>query len=309
MNYAKISVIIVTYKQADVIGRNLDSILQQKEYGLHEIVICDDCSPDNNWEVILVYKQKYPNIIRAYRNEHNLGIYGNSMKAASLHGDADLFCWLEGDDALCDGYFKSTQDFLAQKGIDLSKKVGIFSDYYGINTTGNKLLMKNDFILRKEKPLGAFFRNIATWRASLFTKSVLDNFKPVELNKGLILSETLFDSQFFYINEAYYNPIVGSIYYMGIGVSVQWGLGESTSSYKVDGNITRWNYLMDNKIIFNKEDVSWAYCNIAYSSCLKEFSWKELFSYVLYYFKGLKGYKKNYRRLLYNIKYLVNNKK
>ena len=49
MEYKKISVLIVTYKQADVIGRNIESIIQQKEYGLHEIIICDDCSPDNNW--------------------------------------------------------------------------------------------------------------------------------------------------------------------------------------------------------------------------------------------------------------------
>ena len=55
MEYKKISVLIVTYKQANVIGRNIESILQQKDYGLHEIVICDDCSPDNNWEVIQSY--------------------------------------------------------------------------------------------------------------------------------------------------------------------------------------------------------------------------------------------------------------
>ena len=93
MEYKKISVLIVTYKQANVIGRNIESILQQKDYGLHEIVICDDCSPDNNWEVIQSYVEKYPNIIRAYRNNPNLGIYGNSDKCALLHGDAELFCW------------------------------------------------------------------------------------------------------------------------------------------------------------------------------------------------------------------------
>lgn len=106
MEYKKISVLIVTYKQANVIGRNIESILQQKDYGLHEIVICDDCSPDNNWEVIQSYVEKYPNIIRAYRNNPNLGIYGNSDKCALLHGDAELFCWLEGDDALEPDVFK-----------------------------------------------------------------------------------------------------------------------------------------------------------------------------------------------------------
>lgn len=305
MDYKKISVLIVTYKQADVIGRNIESILQQKEYGLHEIVICDDCSPDNNWEVIQSYVEKYPSIIRAYRNNPNLGIYGNSMKTASLHGDADLYCWLEGDDALCDGFFKSVQSFIEQNKIDLTKSVGIFSDYYAISTTGNKVLRKNDFVLRNENPLGAFFRNIATWRASLFSKSVLDNFKPVELNKGLILAETLFDSQFFYIDEAYYDPIAGSVYYTGIGVSSQWGLCENNSSYKVDDNITRWHYLIENRIIYKKEDINWAKSSIAYSTCLKKFSIKSLFLYCTYYVKGLRGYRKDYRRLGNEIKYLI----
>ncbi len=44
MAYARINVLIVTYKQADTIGRNIESILCQKEYGLNEIVICDDLS-------------------------------------------------------------------------------------------------------------------------------------------------------------------------------------------------------------------------------------------------------------------------
>jgi Glycosyltransferases involved in cell wall biogenesis len=309
MEYKKISVLIVTYKQADVIGRNIESILQQKEYGLHEIVICDDCSPDNNWEVIQGYAEKYPQIIRAYRNEQNLGIYGNSMKAASLHGDADLFCWLEGDDALCDGFFREAQSFIKQNAIDLNKSVGIFSDYYAISTTGNKVLRKNDFVLRNENPLGSFFRNLATWRASLFSKRVLDNFKPIELEKGLILAETLFDSQFFYIDEAYYNPIVGSEYYTGIGVSAQWGLCESTSSYKIEDNIMRWRYMMDNNIIYKKEDIDWAYCNIAYSSCLKKFSLVSLFKYVKNYITGLRGYQRSYRRLLNDIIYLARSKK
>ena len=147
MDYKKISVLIVTYKQADVIGRNIESILQQKEYGLHEIVICDDCSPDNNWEVIQSYVEKYPNIIRAYRNNHNLGIYGNSDKCASLHGDADLFCWLEGDDALEPGVFKGVQDFIAKNDIDVTPNVGIFCDYSSIDVNNKKVLHPNNRIL------------------------------------------------------------------------------------------------------------------------------------------------------------------
>lgn len=302
----KINVLIVTYKQAEVIGRNIESILQQKEYGLNKIVVCDDCSPDNNWEVIQSYIKKYPEYIEAYRNEPNLGIYGNSNKLASLCGDADLYCWLEGDDALCDGFFKSTQDFLTNNNINTKEPIGVFSDYYVIDPQGCKKAIKNDFVIRGENPLGAYYRNIATWRASLFSKSVINKFKPVELGNGLILAETLFDSQWFrYLEKSFYNPTIGSIYYSGVGVSVQWGLIDSYSSYMIDDNIIRWNYLIDNKLLVNQCDIDWAKSNIAYSLCLKERSLKYVPSYVRNYYKGLMGYKKDSLKLFLKTVHLI----
>lgn len=292
MTQAKISVLIVTYKQADVIGRNIESILQQKEYGLHEIVICDDNSPDNNWEVISDYCQKFPNIIRAYKNEKNLGIYGNSMKVASLHGDADLFCWLEGDDALCDGFFKSTQEFIKRNNVKLNDAVGVFSDFYSINPEGQKNRIKNDFVFRGESPYGAFLRGKASWRASLFSRSVIKQFCPIELEQGLHLAEDLFDSQWFrYMERAYYNPnIVGSIYFSGVGVSIKWGLSEKLSDYRISENITKWNYLIDHKIITEKEDIYWGKSKIAYSMCLKQFSMRYFLQYLIFYIKGSRSY-------------------
>lgn len=291
MNYAKINVLIVTYKQADVIGRNIESILKQKEYGLNNIIICDDCSPDNNWEVIQEYAQKYPDIIVAYRNNPNLGIYGNSNKLASLCGETDLYCWLEGDDALCDGFFKSMQEYINSKNIDLSQPVGIFGDYIAINTKGEQSLMKNDFVEKGYNPFGAYLRGLATWRGSLFSKSVLRRFKPVETDKGLILAETLFDSQFFkYIDRAYYNPIAGTIYYTGLGVSVTWGLVNASSSYRTTDSITMWHYLVDNKFIYAKDDLAWANSSIAYSKCLIKFSFKDFYTYLKCYIPGMKSY-------------------
>lgn len=222
MEYKKINVLIVTYKQADVIGRNLDSILQQKEYGLNEIVICDDNSPDNNWEIISQYKAKYPDIIRAYRNESNLGIYGNSNKLVSLRGESDLYCWIEGDDALCDGFFKAAQDFISSNRVDVTGATAIFSGYKTITPTGNVILNKNDYLKRhpKRNPFGAYSRHYVSWRSGLFSSEVLNRFEPVDVSKGLSLAESLFDSQWFLHSDSiYYLPGINSIYYSGIGVS------------------------------------------------------------------------------------------
>lgn len=75
-----ISVIIPSYNRADTVGETIDSIMAQEgigsEYDL-EIVIGDDCSTDNAREVLEQYRQKYPNYIRLFLREENVGLGAN----------------------------------------------------------------------------------------------------------------------------------------------------------------------------------------------------------------------------------------
>ncbi|MDE5868734.1 MAG: glycosyltransferase [Muribaculaceae bacterium] len=73
----EISVIVVTYNQEDTIARTLDSILGQQTDVPFEIVIGDDCSSDNTEAVCREYAEKYPNIVRYFRREKNLGVVEN----------------------------------------------------------------------------------------------------------------------------------------------------------------------------------------------------------------------------------------
>lgn len=297
MEYKKISVLIVTYKQADVIGRNVESILKQKEYGLHEIVICDDCSPDNNWDVIQSYVEKYPNIIRAYRNEPNLGIYGNSDKCASLHGDADLFCWLEGDDALCDGFFKAIQEVIVEKKIDVSQAVGIQANFKSIDPNGRVHVFRNDYISKHPcSPISAKIRGLATWRASVFSKKVIEQFSPTILDKGLALAEGLFDGQWFkYAQKFYYIDVEGSIYYTGIGISV--ALNGNEFEKWVKESLVKWNYLADN-VLVDKRDLLFAKSQILLSQLRMNRSLRTYYKYVVKYLRGNQGYPIKYRNII-----------
>ncbi len=244
-SYAKINVLIVTYKQQDVIGRNIESILRQKEFGLNKIIICDDCSPDNNWEVIQSYVNKYPNIITAYRNNPNLGIYGNSNKLVSLRDKADLYCWLEGDDALCDGFFEKIQNYIIENEISLDGPKAFMGDFKIIYPNGSSLIdRRNQYIKKYNHIFGAYLRGLVSWRASLFTASVLNQFVPAILDKGLSLAESSFDCQFFCnLTNYYYVPVVGSVYYAGIGVSSD--LHELQGDYHTIGAIHQWNYFKE----------------------------------------------------------------
>lgn len=72
-----ISVIIPSYNRANTVGETIESIVNQQVNADIEIVIGDDCSTDNAREVLLQYKEKYPNIIRLFFWEENLKLGAN----------------------------------------------------------------------------------------------------------------------------------------------------------------------------------------------------------------------------------------
>ncbi len=303
MEYKKISVLIVTYNQADVIGRNIESILQQREYGLHEIVICDDCSPDNNWEVIQSYVEKYPNIIRAYRNNPNLGIYGNSDKCASLHGDADLFCWLEGDDALCDGFFKVIQETIMGQKIDVSRPVAIQTNYKIKYPDGKEMSVYNGYLSKRNcNSVSAKIRGLTTWRASVFSASVINCFKPTLLDRGLALAEGLFDLQWFkYANRFYYANIDGSIYYAEIGVSVNLN-GEEKEKWATE-TVDKWKFLAKNELI-SRRDILFAKGQMYLAKFRINNSFVTYIAYFIYTLLGSIGYPISLHSALTYLKYV-----
>jgi len=71
-----VSVFLPTYNQQEFIADSIDSVLNQ-DYENLEIVIGDDCSTDNTWQIVQEYQRKFPEKIKAFRNHKNLGITGN----------------------------------------------------------------------------------------------------------------------------------------------------------------------------------------------------------------------------------------
>ena len=212
---------ILTYKQADIIGRTIESALQQLGAGLKEVIISDDCSPDNNWEVIQQYQRKYPSIIKAYRNETNLGIYGNAMQLAQIGCSSDLFIILDGDDELCPGWFAEIQKYLADNSIELrGTKSVVYSDFVTVFPDGRNIVRGPVGLTKGQDALGLKLREILFNRSFLATREVLEQYQPIDLNHGLALAEEMFDSQVQrFSDHSYYHPFVGSKYYIFRGVT------------------------------------------------------------------------------------------
>ena len=75
----------------------LDSILKQKVNFKYEIVINDDCSPDNSRKIVEDYCLKYPNIIKPVYLDNNIGGSKNMFHVLN-NCQGKYIAILEGDD-------------------------------------------------------------------------------------------------------------------------------------------------------------------------------------------------------------------
>ena len=113
MKDPKLSVILITYNHEKYIEKALDSVLSQVTDFPFEIVIGDDCSPDDTNNIIREYRDKYPDIIRIVHREKNTGrptlnVYETTMKCRG-----DYLAYLEGDDYWTDSdKLQKQMDFL-----------------------------------------------------------------------------------------------------------------------------------------------------------------------------------------------------
>ena len=99
----KISVAVITYNQQKTIGQTLDSILNQKGDFDLELVIGEDCSPDNTLAICQDYAGRYPKQIKLLSGPKNLGITANyfrTLQACTGEYIGDI----AGDDYYCDDH-------------------------------------------------------------------------------------------------------------------------------------------------------------------------------------------------------------
>jgi len=159
VNRPKISVVIITYNQEELIKRALDSVLIQKEYA-YEIIVSDDCSIDRTWEVILEYQSKYPDIIKPHRKEKNLGIFKH-IESTWSKPTGDLVIYLAGDDTIAPELFKKVFDFIEKEDIDFKHGAfSIFTDSMRISPKGKKTLRPNHLISKGYNPISLKIRGL-----------------------------------------------------------------------------------------------------------------------------------------------------
>jgi glycosyltransferase involved in cell wall biosynthesis len=138
----KISVVVFTYNQQDTIGQALDSVIcQQGDFEL-EVVVGEDCSKDNTWNICNEYQKRYPNVVRLLPNEKNLGIMGNFARTAKAC-TGDYLAILAGDDYWCDEHKLQKQLHFMQE----------HPEYGVVCTNGYRLMVHTGKLMEGIAPL------------------------------------------------------------------------------------------------------------------------------------------------------------
>ncbi|MDR0193695.1 MAG: glycosyltransferase [Myroides sp.] len=109
-----VSVAMLTYGHIDYIKQAIESVLMQETNFSIQLVIAEDCSPDNTREIVKQYQEKYPHIIKLILQDVNVGaIINNQILLENL--DGHYIAPLEGDDYWSDSKKLQQQvDFLEQ---------------------------------------------------------------------------------------------------------------------------------------------------------------------------------------------------
>ncbi len=97
MNRPLLSVCLITYNHVQFIEQAIDSVFAQEVDFSWELIIADDFSTDGTREIILKYKEKYPDNIRLILQKQNVGSVQNWMDLITA-SKATYLAYFEGDD-------------------------------------------------------------------------------------------------------------------------------------------------------------------------------------------------------------------
>ena len=163
------SVISVTFNSSQFVRDAIESVLAST-YTDFELIIGDDCSSDNTWEIINEYND--PRIVK-YRNEKNLREYPNRNKALGM-AKGEWVIFIDGDDLIYP-HSLSFIDVMIQK----EKNIGmLLMRWYRNNIFYPILISPRDFYLEQyfgEGFLGTAFTNVVFNRRTLLDIGGLSN--------------------------------------------------------------------------------------------------------------------------------------
>lgn len=253
-------VIMVTYNHEKYIRTSLESVFDNDVLP-DKVILFDDCSVDNTWDIVCEFKKKYEDILECHRNEKNLGLFQNINQAynAGINSGCDIITDLAGDDYLKKGLFAELNRVVEQNKIDVkNEKFIIVTNFEELFLDGTTKLFDN-YKLKNEKDL-TYYRltDKFEYREVGLSRNVLKDVKPFRCDLG-VCADRIFRMDYeCNCTRFYFTPFVSSVYRFSVGIcSKQSKEGFSKSLYEV------------NKIILKKYKLSYKAKNYLRHSILR----------------------------------------
>ncbi len=160
-----ISIAVCTYNGENHLVEQLDSLINQTYKNL-EIVIVDDCSTDNTYQIVESYQRKYSNIL-CFKNAENIG-YNKNFEKALLLCSGDFIAISDQDDIWQLNKIEELHKHIGENWLVYSNSALI--DEHG-NHTGEVLVKREQ---QKQDFKSIILSNYITGHTMLLSKSFVD---------------------------------------------------------------------------------------------------------------------------------------
>jgi len=164
-NDVKVSVLMLTYNHENYIKLAIEGVLMQKTNFNFELIIGEDYSTDKTRDIVLDYKNKYPDKIKLVLQEKNVGPSKNFIDILNISsGKYIAIC--EGDDYWIDPYKLQKQVDFLENNPDYSL---VYTDFIVINE--HDIEIYDEFCYKFQK--ARFFSGYVFWE--LFKRNFIPN--------------------------------------------------------------------------------------------------------------------------------------
>ena len=176
----RVSIIMLVYNHERFIRYALDSILSQRVNFEYELIIGEDCSPDNSRVIIKEYESKFKGKMHAIYREKNIGVKRNFFDCLGK-SKGKYIAFLEGDDWWTDPLkLQKMSDFLH----DHSQYSAVAHNYSIVDAENrflrNGLVYEKLFVFTKEE---LEMYRLPSQTSTLMIRNIVTDFKKNYLRK------------------------------------------------------------------------------------------------------------------------------
>ena len=222
----KVSIIVPVYNTSTYLIKCLDSLINQDyDKKKYEIIIVNDGSTDNSEEIILKYKNKFPNIIKYFKKEN--GGLSSARNLGIMNAKYEYILFVDSDDYVDQNLLSIFGKY--NKSYDLF--VYGYNEVYENNDKNICRSISENMIIKRDESIKMFIENSSVrgyvWN-KIFKKSIIYEKKLLFDEKIRYIEDLPFLFEYLeYCNEIFFSSEVLYNYVQRSGSLINSGFNKS----------------------------------------------------------------------------------